>query len=188
MKKIHLLASAVLGLALSAQAAATTTTTTTAAPAKTTTTTTTISSSSTTPNPLPLGINAIGYDGNLGHVTARLGLSDNNSIDVGLGLNINSGAAVDKFQTGVSGLYLLKLQDWGMVDNYLVAGGWLTIFSDSDLKLTAFAGMQPEITLLDRIIVSIRFGFEVPVIKDFGVETVGDPISIVNGLNFKVIW
>ena len=187
MKKIHLLASAVLGLALSAKAAATTTTTTTAAPA-TTTTTTTVTTSKSAPNPLPLGINAVGFDGNLGHVTARLGLSDNNSVDVGLGLKISSGDSTDKFQAGVSGLYLLKLQDWGMVDNYLVAGGWLTIFSDSDLKLTAFAGMQPELTLMDRIILSIRFGFEVPIVKDFGVETKGDPISIVNGVNFKVIW
>ena len=180
MNKLTLLTAAVLGLALSAQAAP--------APASTTTTTVTTTTSKSAPNPLPLGVNAIGFDGNLGHVTARIGLSDNNAIDVGLGLKINSGAATDKFQTGVSGLYLLKLQDWGMVDNYLVAGGWLTVFSDSDFRLTGFAGMQPELTLMDRIIVSIRFGAEVPILPDFGVETKGDPISIVNGINFKVIW
>jgi hypothetical protein len=177
MNKLTLVA-AVLGLALTAHAA----------PAKATTTTTTTTTTTSAPSPLPLGLNAIGYDGHLDHVTARLGLSENNAVDLGVGLNMNTAAATDDFILGLSGFYLLKLQDWGMVDNYLVAGGWVNIFSDSDLGLTLFGGLQPEITLLDRIIVSFRFGVQAPILPDFGLQTVGSPISIVEGISFKIIW
>ena len=177
MKKITLL-SAVFGMALSAQAATTTTTTAT--------TTTTTTSSSTVA--LPLGITAIGYDNVLGHVTARIGLSPNNAVDVGVALNFNNAATTDKLQVGLSGFYLLKLQDWGMVDNYLVGGGNIKIFSDSDFGLDLFAGLQPELTLMDRLIFSVRFGVNVPIRPDFALQTAGQPISLVNGINFKVIW
>jgi hypothetical protein len=160
MKKLALIA-AVLGLTVSAYAAA---------PA------------------LPAGINAVGYDANLGHITARLGLTANNAVDLGVGLNYNSAAATDKMQLGLSGFYLLKLQDWGVVDNYAFAGGVVNIFSDSDLGLSLSAGLQPEITFLDHFIFSIRFGVTVPVLPDFALQTAGQPISLVNGLNFKIIW
>lgn len=137
---------------------------------------------------LPLGINAVGYDANLGHVTARIGLSQNNAVDVGAGLTIDNSAATDKTQIGVSGFYLLKLQDWGVVDNYLAAGGYATFFSDSDLKLNLFAGLQPEVTLLDHLILSVRFGADMALSPDFKVGTAGQPISIVQGLNFKIVW
>ena len=158
MKKITLLAS-ILGLAVAAHAA-----------------------------PLPLGATAVGYDAGLGHLTARLGLSENNAIDLGAGLAYNDALAADKFQLGASAYYLLKLQDWGPVDNHLALGGNLTVYSDSDLDLKLFAGLQPEVTLLDRLIVSIRFGGEVALSPDIAIGTVGQPISIVNGLNFKIIW
>jgi len=158
MKKLTLLAS-ILGLAVAAHSA-----------------------------PLPLGATAVGYDAGLGHITARLGLTENNAIDLGAGLNYDDAAATDAFQLGVSAYYLLKLQDWGVVDNHLALGGNMTIYSDSDLDLTLFAGLQPEVTLLDRLIVSIRFGAELSVSPDIAFGTVGQPISIVNGLNFKVVW
>jgi hypothetical protein len=160
MKKLTLLA-AVLGLSVAAHAAA---------PA------------------LPLGITAVGYDDNLKHLTARIGLSQNNAVDVGAGLNIDNSAATDKTQIGLSGFYLLKLQDWGVVDNHFVAGAYATIFSDSDLKLNLFAGLQPEVTLLDRLIVSVRFGADVALAPDVIIGTQGQPISIVQGLNFKLVW
>jgi hypothetical protein len=160
MKKLTLLAS-ILGLTVAAHAAA---------PA------------------LPLGITAVGYDDNLRHVTARLGLSENNALDLGVGTTFDNAAGNDKFQLGVSAYYLLKLQDWGVVDNHLALGGNTTIYSDSDLDLKLFAGLQPEVTLLDRLIVSIRFGAELAVSPDVAVGTVGQPLSIVNGFNFKLIW
>jgi hypothetical protein len=181
MKKIAFLA-AVLGLSVAAHAAPTAAPAAAPAPKPAP-----VVASSAAPA-LPLGITAVGYDANLGHVTARIGLTQNNAVDVGVGLNYNSGAAVDKTQIGISGFYLLKLQDWGIVDNYAFAGGVVNIFSDSDLGLSLSAGLQPEITLLDRFIVSVRFGVTVPIAPDFGVATAGQPISIVNGLNFKIIW
>jgi hypothetical protein len=137
---------------------------------------------------LPLGITAVGYDDNLKHITARISLSQNNAVDVGAGLTFDDAAATDKFQLGLSGFYLLKLQDWGVVDNYLTAGAYATIFSDSDLKLNLFAGLQPEITLLDRLILSVRFGADLGLTPDFALGTKGQPISVVNGLNFKIVW
>jgi hypothetical protein len=176
MKKFTLLA-AVLGLALSAQAQTKTTTTTT---------TTTVAAT----QPLPLGLNAIGYDQNLNHITARLGLSQNNALDLGFGLNFNSAAPAgeEEFRVGVSAIYLLKLQDWGMVDNYLAAGGWFTMLPNGDPNLTLFGGLQPEITFLDRFIFSVRFGLQATVLQDFEMVTVGSPVSLVEGINFKVIW
>jgi hypothetical protein len=179
MKKIALLA-AVLGLSVAAHAAPTAAPAAAPAPKPTAT-------SSAAPA-LPLGITAIGYDANSGHIVARIGLTQNNAVDVGAAFNYNSGAASDKTQLGLSGYYLLKLQDWGIVDNYAYAGATATIFSDSDFDLELGAGLQPEITLLDRFIVSVRFGVTVPVAPDFGVATAGQPLSIVNGLNFKIIW
>lgn len=137
---------------------------------------------------MPLGITAVGYDDGLKHVTARLGLSENNALDLGFGLQFNDAVAADKFQLGLSAYYLLKLQDWGPVDNHLALGGNTTIYSDSDLDLKLFAGLQPEVTLLDRLIVSIRFGAELAISPDIAFGTAGQPLSVVNGFNFKVIW
>jgi hypothetical protein len=181
MKKLSILA-AVLGLSIAAHAAPTAAPAAAPAPAPKP-----VVASSGAPA-LPLGITAVGYDDNLKHITARITLSQNNAVDVGAGLNLDNSAAADKFQLGLSGFYLLKLQDWGMVDNYLVGGAYATIFSDSDLKLNLFAGLQPEVTLMDRLILSIRFGADVALSPDFIVATQGQPISIVQGLNFKIIW
>lgn len=145
-----------------------------------------VAQSSSNTKPLPAGIQAVGWDNGLGHVTARIGLTQNNAVDLGLGLDINTARDEDVAQFGASGFYLLKLQDWGIVDNYLALGGWLA--QGTDFNLTAFAGLQPEITLLDRLIVSVRFGLAMPIAPDFGLQTVGSPISVVEGINFKIIW
>jgi hypothetical protein len=133
---------------------------------------------------LPLGVQAVGWDDALKHITARIGLSQNNAVDIGVGLNINT--ATDEEELLLGGFYLLKLQDWGIVDNYLIAGASAVLASE--VALTGFAGLQPEITLLDRIIVSVKFGLSVPIVPDFAMVTAGSPISIVEGFNFKVIW
>ncbi len=173
MKKLILLSAL---LALSVANAQTKTGAPATAPAAT--------ASSSKAAPLPFGLSAVGWDGYLQHITARLGLTANTGVDVGARVNINTATDVTEFE--VSGLYLVKLQDWGIVDNYLVAGG-LVGFGE-EFSLAGFAGMQPEITFLDRFIVSVRFGFEVPIVPDFALTTVGAPISLVEGVSFKIVW
>jgi hypothetical protein len=163
MKKLTLIA-AVFGLALSAQAQA----------------------------PFGLPFKAIGYDANLTHITGRLPLG-NADLDVGFGLGYDGaddGNDDNNLQFGVSGFYLIKSGSWGPVSNYLALGGVLSKLpqADDNIKLNLFAGFQPEITLLDRLIVSTRFGVSLDVVPDVVLETAGQGISIVEGLNFKILF
>ena len=138
----------------------------------------------------------MGYDANLGHVTGRLGLTENTFVDVGLGFKLDNTDEEptpnddNNFQFGLSGFYLVKLQDWGPVDNFLSVGA---IFSklpqaDDNIRLTIFGGFQPEVTLLDRLILSTRFGLTADLTPNFILQTAGQGISIVEGLNFKVLF
>jgi len=159
MKKLSFLAAAVFGLALSAHAQA----------------------------PLGLPIKAIGYDGTLGQVTARLPLGADN-LDLGLGLSLNTAAATgdNTFSFGVSGMYLHNLNTWGPVSLYAALGGWAVLPETGDFALTAFGGLQPEITLMDRLILSTRFGLQANILPDFQLYTAGDQISVVQSISFKV--
>ena len=185
MKKIALLA-ALMGLAVSANAAPATTT-------KTTTTTTTTApapapAASSSAAPFGLPVTAIGYDDGLKHLTARLPLGSD-QLDVGVGFKFDNGAA-EPFSFGVSGFYLKNTNDWGIVKNYLYGGALIGIRdTPSDkLKLNLYAGFQPEITLLDHFIVSTRFGLDMGITPEFVFATAGLPLSIVSGLNFKVVF
>lgn len=159
MKKLTLLAAAVFGLALSAHAQA----------------------------PLGLPIKALGYDGTLQHITARLPLGADN-LDVGLGLRLNTDAAAgdNTFSFGASAFYVKNLNTWGPVANNVAAGGWITLPETGDFGASLFAGFQPEITLLDRFILSTRFGLQADVAPHFVLATVGDQISVVQSISFKV--
>ena len=134
----------------------------------------------------------VGYDTDLSQITARLSLGAN-AVDVGAGLKFDNsdGVADDaKFQMSLSGFFLGHLHDWGPVDTYFTAGG---IFAklpqeDDNIKISAFVGFQPEVTLLDHIVVSTRFGLDIPLSPSFGLQTAGNGISIVNGANFKILF
>ena len=143
--------------------------------------------------PFGLPISALGYDGSIGHITGRMGLSENTALDLGLGLQFDGtddGNDDNNLQFGVSGFFLTKLHDWGPVDNYLALGGILSKLpvANDNIKLQLFAGFQPEITLLDRLIVSTRFGVNLDVMPNVILATAGQGISIVEGLNFKVLF
>jgi hypothetical protein len=162
MKKLTLLA-AVFGLAVSAQAQ----------------------------TPFGLPFKAMGYDANLTQITGRMSLAENNDLDVGFGLTYDDGAATDaKLQFGASGFYLVKLHDWGPVDNYLALGGILNKLpqKNDNIRITVFGGFQPEVTLLDRLILSTRFGVSLDVMPDVKVETIGDQVSIVQSISFKLLF
>ncbi|MDQ3001868.1 MAG: hypothetical protein M3Y08_11490 [Fibrobacterota bacterium] len=137
-------------------------------------------------------LKGLGYDGDLRQITGRLGLGAN-FLDVGVGLKFDNsdGVADDaKFQMSGSAFYLGHLHDWGAFDNYFTAG---LVFAklpqaDDNLSLSAFVGLQPEVTLLDHIVLSTRFGLDIPIMPAFILQTAGSQISIVNGANFKVLF
>lgn len=162
MKKLTLLA-AVLGLAVAATAA------------------------------VPTGpFKALGYDANLGHVVGRMPLAGAD-LDLGIGLKFDGtddGNDDNNLQFGVSGFYLLKQGTWGPVSNYLALGGVLSKLpvKDDNIKLTVFGGFQPEITLLERFIVSTRFGASVDLMPAFVLQTAGQGIDITGGASFKLLF
>lgn len=133
----------------------------------------------------------VGYDANLGHVTARLGLMENINLDLGLGFNYDNSQVSDaKFQLGLSAFGLLRLQHWGPVSNYVAAGvtfAKLPVANDN-IALCLFGGFQPEITLLERLVVATRFGVNLNLVPEFQFQSAGQGISIVNGVNFKIMF
>jgi hypothetical protein len=144
---------------------------------------------------LAMGANAqlkgLGYDNGWKEVSARLGLGPN-ALDVGLGFSVSpkKDSTGAKFRMSASGLFLGHLHDWGPVDTYFAAGGRFekTAAPSRNVKISAVGGFQPEVTLLDHIVVSTRFGLEIPLLPDFVMKTVGSDISIVSGFNFKILF
>ena len=137
------------------------------------------------------GLTGVGYDSDLKQITARLGLGAN-SLDVGVGLAYDGDAVPDEaqFQVSASAFYLGHLHDFGPVDTYFTAGG---IFAklpqkDDNIAISAFVGLQPEVTLLDHVVLSTRVGLDIPVSPSFILQTAGGGISIVNGANFKILF
>jgi len=136
-------------------------------------------------------LKGVGYDTDLSQVTGRLGIGAN-LLDVGVGLKIDSDNANDdaKFQVSGSAFFLGHLHDWGPLDTYFTVGGIFAKLplADDNIKISIFGGFQPEITLLDHIVVATRFGLDFSVLPGVIIETAGGPISIVSGLNFKVLF
>jgi hypothetical protein len=139
------------------------------------------------------GLAGLGYDVPLNQITARLALGAN-AVDVGAGLLIDNRDGVaddDKFQFSASGFFLGHLHDWGPVDTYFTAGGIVAKLGSSgsgDVSIAAFGGFQPEVTLLDHIVLSTRFGLHVPLSPGLAIETAGSGISIVGGTSFKILF
>ncbi|GEM_PF-1268987 len=148
-------------------------------------------------------LKGVGYDGDIGmiagsspsapnEITARLGLGAN-FLDVGFGMKFDNtdGISSDaKFQMSASAFFLGHLHDFGPVDTYFTAGGVFAKLpvSKDNVTVAAFLGFQPEVTLLDHIVLSTRLGIDVPLSPNLIIQTVGQSISIVNGANFKILF
>jgi hypothetical protein len=141
-------------------------------------------------------LNGLGWDNNWQEVQARLGLGAN-ALDIGVGFTVdpenddddNNADGDDSFVMSVSALFLGHLHDWGPVDTYFAAGArFLNTDANDDMSVLGVVGFQPEVTLLDHIVVSTRFGLEIPLMPDFVIRTAGQEISIVNGFNFKILF
>ncbi len=138
-------------------------------------------------------LSGVGYDVALKEVTARLALGAN-AIDVGAGMRLDTKSGIasdDKFQMSLSGFFLGHLHDWGPVDTYFTAGGIFAKLGSADkgdISIAALVGFQPEVTLLDHIVLSTRFGLHIPLAPSFVLETAGSAISVVEGLSFKILF
>ena len=149
-----------------------------------------------------------GYDNSTNEAVVRLGLGGYNHVEVGLGFVYDGGAAdatvaqEDARQTfAASARYLLALHQWDRFNGYLHLGAY---FRDDNLALplnspflnassramafALFAGYEPEVVLFQHLNVSTRLGVAVPITPDVQIGVVGAGISIVNGINFRIIF
>lgn len=137
-------------------------------------------------------VKGLGYDTDLGQLTARFGVGAN-YLDLGASMIYDGRDNVpDEAVLQVSGslFFLGHLHDWGPVDTYFSVGGNVIKLpqDDDNISLTAFLGFQPEITLMEHLVLSTRFGFELPILPDVILRTAGRRISVVEGLNFKILF
>ncbi len=142
----------------------------------------------------------MGWDGDNKEVVARIGLGGFNHIEAGTSLYYNNNGTGDsKFNITASGRYLLALHSWEKMTGYLHVGAY---FRDDNTGLRADqysgnvtrgslkikAGYQPEVILLPHLAVSILFGVGMALVPDFEFDTIGNGISIVDGLNFRILF
>ena len=160
------------------------------------------------------GLLGIGYDGSLmsdgtrllqrpGEITVRLGISEKANLDLGLGAYYNAGPVNDdaKLDFAASAFFLYRLQQWSVVSNYLAAGILLDKYGTmmppppdaagivaGDFGISFFGGLQPEVVLLEHLVVGVRFGVQLAVTPEIQFLTPGSPLSIVDGVNFKILF
>ena len=136
-------------------------------------------------------LKGLGYDSQSNQVTARLAVSPN-FVDVGLGMKFDSeeDSTSENFKIDVSAFYLGHLHEFGPVDTYFISGGTFSKLAqkEDNIVIKAFIGFQPEVTLLDHIVLSTKFGLNIPLAPSFTLETKGNAISIVEGANFKILF
>ncbi len=138
-------------------------------------------------------LSSVGYDVDLKQGIARLDLGGG-ALDLGLGFLLDGrgktdrGAKNNNFAFSVSGFYLHPLGESDKLAMKLAAGG---IFNfpqndDADKSLAAFVGLQPEITLLEKLIVTTRFGIKADIVPDFIMQSSGQGIGITGGASFRI--
>ena len=136
-------------------------------------------------------LTGVGYDVNLGQGTARIALGAN-AVDVGFGMKFDNSqdSSYAKFGMSASGFFLGHLHDFGPVDTYFTAGGIFAKLAqkNDNITISAFVGFQPEITLMEHIVISTRMGLDIPLSPDFMMQTAGSGISIVEGASFKILF
>jgi hypothetical protein len=136
--------------------------------------------------PAQVHVTGLGYDAGLHQIMVRLGLGGN-SLDLGAGCRFNNG--VDDDEISASGNILVPMKVMGPVAVNLAIGGIFKYFPDSDnnIGIIGFAGCQPELTVMEKLLLSIRFGLRTSVVPDFILETTGAGISVTSALSFKIM-
>lgn len=140
-------------------------------------------------------VEGFGWDGQTSEVVGRFGIGTYSHLEAGLGMQWDNAESGDESMSlSVSGRYLLALHEWEKLTGFLHLGAY---FRDDEIQgdaaadtkgtLSVFAGYQPELLLLPQLAVSIRFGALVKIMPDAGFALVGQEISIVQGLNFRIL-
>ena len=133
----------------------------------------------------------MGWDGDNSELVARIGLGGYNHIEAGTSLYFNNDAEGDgKFNITASGRFLLALHSWEKLTGYLHVGAYFRDDApgNNDASLVAKVGYQPEVVLLPHLAVSILFGAAVQMVPDLTISTIGNRISMVDGLNFRILF
>ncbi|HKP98653.1 MAG TPA: hypothetical protein VJ385_23175 [Fibrobacteria bacterium] len=133
----------------------------------------------------------IGWDGDNSELVGRIGLGGYNHIEAGASFFYNNDADGDaKANVTASGRFLLALHSWEKLTGYLHAGAYFRDDSPGTTKgsFSARIGYQPEVVLLPHLAVSMLFGANIQLVPDFVFATVGNRISIVDGLNFRILF
>lgn len=175
MKKFHLIASLVLGLTAASQAQ----------------------------------FMGMGWDGAADEIVGRLGLGGYSTLEVGLGLTYDDSApdatvAQEDVRStlSLSARYLHALHAWEKFTGYGHAGLY---FRDDNnnagsptnpfgggggraAALAFYFGYEPELVLIPHLAVSTKFGVSLPIMPEIKFGLVGEPISIVTGFNFRVLF
>lgn len=121
-------------------------------------------------------------------VTARIPVGAAN-LDLGVGFSEEKNRDPD-FQISFSGFVLFPWKTYEKLSLDLTGGALFASKQerDGDNSFALFGGFTPRAQIWDHLEVAIRFGLAVPLAPDAGIETVGDQISIVDGLNFKILF
>jgi hypothetical protein len=142
-----------------------------------------------------------GWDGQESEVVGRIGLGGFNHLEIGTNLQWNdnlpdaTSAQEDaKLTITASARYLLALHQWEKLTGFLHLG----VYFKDDAQhgnagarkgtLDSFAGYEPEVILIPHLAVGFKFGLRVPLIPDAGLGFTGTGVSIVEGLNFRILF
>src|SRR5690606_37716726 len=140
-------------------------------------------------------VEGFGWDGQSSEVVGRFGIGTYSHLEAGLGMQWDNGESGDESMSiSASGRYLLALHEWEKLTGFLHLGVYFrddeiqgSAAGDTKASLSFFGGYQPELLLLPHLAVSIRFGAMVNLMPDAAFALVGQEISIVQGLNFRIL-
>ena len=126
------------------------------------------------------GLTGLGWNSGTDQLTARLG----SNLDLGVG-----GVADENNHVTLSADYLgCPLAASEGFTAHTVVG--LNYSVDSKV-LGGFVGVMPELVFNKHLAISTRFGLSLPLYNDgldLHFNLTGQPVSLVNGLNFKVLF
>jgi hypothetical protein len=138
-----------------------------------------------------IGWDGLSTGGTVNELVARVGIGGYSHVEVGGSFFYNNDATGDdKANVTVSGRFLLALHNWEKFTGYLHAGAYFRDDSpgDNEASLNAKVAYQPEVVLIPHVAVNLLFGASMNLIPEFQFATIGDRISIVDGLNFRILF
>ena len=151
------------------------------------------------------GIEGFGWDNRTSEVVGRLGLGGYSHLEIGVGGSWEEApdGATDDVQDfasslSVSARYLLALHSWDKFTGYLHIGGYFRDDNDRSTLdgdgrdrragMNVIAGYEPEVVLFQHLAVSTVFGANLDIQPDMGFAIIGEGVSMVSGVNFRILF